>query len=492
MSFLNSMALVLVTFNMVPHGRYEPHKSVSDGTIATGNPIYDMSQPINGVPYQFSNQKHAVKTRPVTPAVTVPVIDRQICTDEWPPWPAIRTCAKTGDGASARANASQVRFESDNWTKEPTDHIKLLSKNGQNAYKLLSESAYIATNGLETVRDIETSSDRASESQFAKHSKAHNKSTAVRASTEQAANKQAAADTWTHGRHEARLASAMAYNTSPTPNTTDSTDLNQIRELKIFMSNLTNEYWAMPNHNHNHFTAHLSHVACIIILSMLWIVACVRASWHVGLTAYKMRQDLTATGNVLGDEEKQSADAAVALIALMQNRQACMHTSVYCICQRCKAWICPTCGMVTACVKACMQSDRDPMMWNNYQSDSVQIIYDRAQDLRLSMEMLDVTKIFEEMTLSLVEYTSSKYGAMNCHGSFSLGMCPVTGRPAFNNSAYTGPRNYLEPNHSSSVSACTPALDLLTRMMRSMYMHDIDSLTPVTHCKRDMLRYSHA
>ena len=353
MSFLNSMALVLVTFNMVPHGRYELDKSDSDGMIDV-SPIYDTSPPFYGVPYLSSNQKHAVMTRPVVPAVTVPVIDRQICTDEWPPWPAIRTCAKKGDDADANANASKVRFESDDWIREPTNHIKQLSKAVTKDHKFESESAYIKRFAPESIRNIKSNTDAATQHPNVKQSKAQSKSTAVRASTEQAANKQAAADTWTHGRHEARLASAMAYNTSPTPNTTDPTDLNQIRELKIFKSNLTNEYWAMPNHNHNHFTAHLSHVACIIILSMLWIVACVRASWHVGLTAYKMRQDLTATGNVLGDEEKQPADAAVALIALMQNRQACMHTSVYCICQRCKAWICPTCGMVTACVKACM------------------------------------------------------------------------------------------------------------------------------------------
>ena len=80
---------------------------------------------------------------------------------------------------------------------------------------------------------------------------------------------------------------------------------------RIFNSNLTNEYWAMHNHHHNQFTAHLSRIACMAFLSMLWIVACVRASWHVGLTAYKMRQDLTATGNIVCDEEKESANAAV-------------------------------------------------------------------------------------------------------------------------------------------------------------------------------------
>ena len=130
--------------------------------------------------------------------------------------------------------------------------------------------------------------------------------------------------------------------------------------------------------------------------------------------------------------------SAVTMIDLIQTRQSCMHKVVYTICERCGAWMCISCGMITVCSHHCIMEELMAGCWEEYRQQCFNTLCARAGSLNTSFHFNDFDMIFEEMSVSLVEYLSARCGAINCDDSNLLGYDQFTGDSIDNLQPYAG------------------------------------------------------
>ena len=473
-SVLNMIGLMCL-LDMVPRGKIEPEFVVGHTRIIKDNPNYIYlhvrDDIINGGPIKDLPLLHAA--RETEPAVTWPV-PGQTCPSEWPPWPNFGRDSRRHCGAFEASWGNGTLFEGHDWHSKLHRATLGMEQKYQFYITAQTERGFLEKNRMET-RETEQR-ERSTKSQMSKHkAKQEPEQTQSQTTTTEAAEsfQQTFVDfslqTWL-------MAMAMANLTSrDTPRPIYRND-SEKAEPKISINFFTNESCTLCNHNH--FARHPSNFVAVSLLCILWTVACIQAAWHFGLTAAVMKRDMLRSANhnnyIINPVEMRSA---VTMIDLIQTRQSCMHKVVYTICERCKAWMCISCGMITVCSHHCIMEELMAGCWDEYRHRGFNTLCARASSLNTSLHFNEFDMIFEEMSVSLVEYLSARCGAINCDDSNLLGYDQSTGDSIDNLQPYAGARIY-KTIHACSVYHASKICVLLTKMMRNAYLIDAYRYVP--------------